>query len=165
MAKTCVRCVITLLCVILFETAILSNITSIPSVPDLLLICSVYIALLNGPTFGCVMSFAAGFMLDCMTGSPLGYNCFIRVIIGFIAGFIGRAIYFDGAFLPIVIGASSVAAKWLIVLLMSVFFPGVRALDIRSTAFLFELCTTSIFTPFVFAFLKLFRLQNTEASS
>lgn len=156
MAKTCVCCVLTLVCVILLETSILSNITALPSIPDILMICCVYIALLNGPTFGCAMSFAAGLMLDCASGSPLGYNSLIRVIIGFAAGYLGRAIYFDGAFLPVFIGAACIAAKWLIVLAMSVLFPGIRALDIKSTAFLFELGATGILSPFIFAFLGLF---------
>lgn len=157
MTKTCIYCVLTLLCVVILETAILSNITALPSVPDVLLMCSVFIALLNGPTFGCAISFVAGMMLDFASGSPLGYNAFIRVIIGFAAGFVGRAIYYDGVFLPILIGASSVVAKWLIVLIMSVLFPGVRMIDIRSTSFLFELGATSLLSPFLFAFLRLFK--------
>lgn len=156
MIKTCIHCVLTLLCAVMMETAILSNITALPSVPDLLLLCCVFIALLNGPTFGCVMSFVAGMMLDCAAGSPLGYNALVRVIIGFAAGYVGRAIYFDGAFLPIVIGAASIMAKWLIIMVMSVLFPAVRMLDIRSTTFIFDLGVTSVLSPFIFAFLRLF---------
>ena len=50
-----------LFCTALVETAILSNITVLPAVPDLLLLCSVYLSLLNGRGTGEADGFISGF--------------------------------------------------------------------------------------------------------
>lgn len=154
MVKICVKCLVVLLCAVMLETAILSNFTALPAVPDVVLLCALYFALRGGPTFGCALSFVSGFLLDCATGAPLGYNCLFRVVIGFAAGFVGRAIYFDGAFIPVLIGAFSVVATWAIIFVMSFLFPGVRAVAVNDAEALFYLLSTAFLAPIVFKLLS-----------
>ena len=73
---------------VLFETAVLSNIVILPVVPDLLLICSLYFSLQNGRLFGVASGFTGGLFLDFVSACPFGFNCLLRTIIGYVAGFL-----------------------------------------------------------------------------
>ena len=64
-----------LLCSIVLESSILSNISFFYVVPDFALICLLYFSLLNGKTFGELNGFASGLFLDFITGIPFGFNC------------------------------------------------------------------------------------------
>ena len=64
-----------LLCSVIVETSILSNISFLPAVPDLALICVLYFSFLNGKNYGQVSGFLSGLLLDFLSGSPLGFNC------------------------------------------------------------------------------------------
>jgi len=76
-----------ILCLLMIETAILSNISALPVVPDLLLLSTIYFSLVNGRTYGQLSGFASGLLLDFVSGVPLGFNCLYRTIIGYAAGF------------------------------------------------------------------------------
>ena len=69
------------------ETAILSNFSFLPAVPDLVLLASIYIVMMNGKTAGVIIGFTSGLILDFITGCPFGYNCLLRTIICYFAGF------------------------------------------------------------------------------
>ena len=79
-----------LLIVILFETALLSNIRLLPVVPDILLLVLLYISVFNGSLTGEVTGFFSGLMLDFLSAAPLGLNCLLRTLIGFIAGLFNK---------------------------------------------------------------------------
>ena len=53
-----------LLCATIIESSILSNISFLLVVPDLVLICSLYFSLLNGKTIGETTGFISGLFLD-----------------------------------------------------------------------------------------------------
>ena len=56
------------LCAVLIESTILSNISFLLVIPDLVLICSIYFAILNGRLYGEVNGLVSGLMLDFITG-------------------------------------------------------------------------------------------------
>lgn len=62
------------------ETAILSNLSFLPAVPDLVLLASLYIVMMNGKTAGVILGFVSGLILDFITGCPFGYNCLLRTL-------------------------------------------------------------------------------------
>ena len=73
-----------LLCFSLLETAILSNISVLPAVPDLVLLCVLYFSLINGRMYGESTGFISGLFLDFLSGAPFGFNCVLRTLIGYL---------------------------------------------------------------------------------
>ena len=60
MLKSFLISIFILLCATILESSILSNISFFYVVPDIVLICSIYFALLNGRTFGETTGFFSG---------------------------------------------------------------------------------------------------------
>ena len=157
MLKSFFVSVLILLCVVVLETAILSNMLFLPAVPDVLLIVSLYLSLHNGKVFGVSSGFVSGLFLDFLSVSPFGLHCLLRTIIGYVMGIFNKTLNMNGIFLPILIGFVVTLMKVLLVFIISVFFPdSVVPYSLLSKAFLFELCANSILTPLVFKFLSLF---------
>lgn len=144
-----------LLIVSLFESAILSNIIYFPAIPDILLLCSMYFSLLNGKTFGVCTGFVSGLMWDFLTGCPIGYNCLIRTVIGYIPGLFHKTINFNGFFIPAVFGFFGTISKVFIVWILYLFYPNVIInYDIISVSFAFELITNTLLAPLIFMLLR-----------
>ena len=147
-----------LFCTALVETAILSNITILPAVPDLLLLCSVYLSLLNGRGTGEADGFISGLFMDFLTGVPFGFNCLFRTIIGYSAGWFGKSIQYRGIIMPAVIGFSVTLLKVFLIWLISLFFPlVVNTYNLFSVQFVFELLANTLCAPFIFKLMDSFR--------
>lgn len=156
-----------ILCLLMIETAILSNISALPVVPDLLLLSTIYFSLINGRTYGQLSGFASGLLLDFVSGVPLGFNCLYRTIIGYAAGFFCGTLDFTGVFIPCVMGASGTIVKFFLIYIISLFFPAVTmAHGIISVYFLFEFVINIILAPIMFklfgAFEKLILICSSE---
>ncbi|MCR4822250.1 MAG: rod shape-determining protein MreD [Treponema sp.] len=147
-----------ILCSVIFETAILSNLLFLPAVPDFLLIITLYVSVYNGRLFGVSTGFVSGLFMDFLTVSPFGLHCLLRTIIGYVAGIFNKTLNMNGMFLPFLIGFIATLFKVLLIGIISVFFPdSIVPYSLFSKPFLFELIANSIFTPFVFKFLDIFR--------
>lgn len=152
---------------VVLETAILSNILFLPAIPDLLLICVLYVSLNNGSLYGSVSGFISGLFLDFMSASPFGLNCLLRTIIGYVAGKFNKTLNINGFFLPALLGLCATLVKAFIVWIISIFFPGsVVPYNFISLKFIFELVANAVLTPLIFKFLKIFShmllLENEE---
>ena len=146
-----------LFCLALIETSILSNISILPVVPDLVLIASMYLSLLNGRGMGEICGFTSGLILDFFSGAPFGFNCIFRTIIAYIAGFFGRTINYQGFIIPFVIGLIATFVKAMLVWLISLFYTSVQNYEIFSLNFLFELILNALLTPFIFKLISCFK--------
>ena len=135
----------------IIESSILSNISFLLVVPDLVLICSIYVALLNGKLYGEISGFISGIFLDFITGVPLGLNCVYRTIIGYISGLV----------IPMSSVGIATLTKRLLLFLISLFFPklNLNTYSIISYSFLFEFCANIILAPVIFKFLSFFKQQ------
>ena len=157
MIKSFTVTAIILLGAVILETAILSNMLFLPAVPDLLLIISLYISVNNGKLFGVSSGFLSGLFLDFLSISPFGLNCFLRTIIGYIAGTFNKTLNMNGIFLPILIGFIATLIKVLIIWVISIFFQNsVNPYNLLSKSFCFEIAANSLLTPLVFKFLDIF---------
>ena len=92
-------------CFLIIETAILSNIVFLPVVPDLVLLCLIYISFFNGCSAGEIHGFFTGFLVDFLSAAPLGLNSLLRTIIGFLTGLLKNMFNIDKIFFPAILGA------------------------------------------------------------
>ena len=149
--------VLILLCFVIFDVAILSNMLFLPAIPDFLLIISLYLSVHNGKLFGVASGFVSGIFLDFLSVSPFGLHSLLRTIIGYSAGIFNKTLNMQGIFLPILIGFFATGTKMLLIFLISVFFPdSVVPYALFSREFLFEIVANSLLTPLVFKFLDIF---------
>lgn len=159
MARSVLLSTFIFLCVTVIESSILSNISVLYVVPDLVLICAVYFSLLNGKTAGVTNGFISGLLMDFITGVPLGFNCLYRSLLGYLYGLFSSTIIISGIMVPVLSVAIGTVAKTLLVQLIALFFPNVNiyVTGIISYQFLFEFMENVILAPFVFKFLGFFR--------
>ncbi|UKI52630.1 MAG: rod shape-determining protein MreD [Treponema sp.] len=133
------------------ETAILSNLSFLPAVPDLVLLASLYIVMMNGKTAGVILGFVSGLILDFITGCPFGYNCLLRTLICYFAGFFNKNLNLAGFFIPFLIGLCGTFAKVFITWLISLFYPNtVVTYSMISVSFFTELLLNSVLAPMIF---------------
>mgnify|MGYP003571298949 CR=1 FL=1 len=148
-----------LLCVTIIESSILSNISFLYVVPDLVLICSIYFSILNGRTVGVSTGFVSGLFLDFVTGVPFGFNCLYRTIIGYVSGLFTNTIIVSGLMVPMLTVGIGTLAKSILVHIIALFFPNLNiyVTGIISYQLLFEFIENVLLAPFIFKFLGFFK--------
>ncbi|NLC93880.1 MAG: rod shape-determining protein MreD [Treponema sp.] len=158
MGKSIILSTFILLCSVIIESSILSNIYFLQVVPDIVLICSIYFSLLNGKTYGETTGFISGLLLDFISGVPFGFNCLFRTIIGYISGLFSKTIIISGIFIPMISIGIATILKYFLIILISVFYPTVitHVTSIISYKFLFELIANIILAPFIFKLLSFY---------
>ena len=157
MIKSSLFSILILFLCVLVQAGVLSNIYFLPSVPDLVLICSVYFALNNGCVFGQSMGFIGGLFIDFLSGATFGLNCFIRTIIGYTCGYFKKSININSFLVGLFIGFFATILKALLIYLCSFLFPNmINTYNFFSSIFIFEVIINSILTPIVFKFLRSF---------
>ena len=152
MAKSIIVSTLILFFTAILEASIFSNISFFIVVPDFLLICSIYFSLLNGKFYGETTGFPSGLFLDFITGVPLGLNCLLRTILGYIFGLFSETVIISGIIMPVLSVGVGTLAKRLLLILIGILFPGcnVSIYGFVSTQFLFEFCANVILAPFIF---------------
>ena len=139
------------------ETTILSNFSFLLAVPDLVILASIYIAMMNGKAAGVIIGFISGMLLDFITGCPFGYNCLLRTIICYFAGFFNKNLNFKGIFIPFLIGLCGTFAKVFVTWLISLFYQNtVITYSMISVSFFTELLLNSILAPVIFKIIGCF---------
>ncbi len=157
MVKNYFSSLLVLLFAALMEGAVLSNITILPAVPDLVLICLIYISINNGKLFGEISGFFGGLFLDFISASPFGLNCLIRTILGFLGGLFQKTMNTDGILIPCILGFIATIIKAVLLWIVSILFPStVTKYNPFSLLFLFELGMNAILTPLIFKLLRMF---------
>lgn len=159
MAKSILISTLFLLSATIVESSILSNISFLFVVPDFVLMCSIYFSLLNGKIVGETTGFFSGMFLDFVSGVPLGFNCLIRTIIGYLFGIFSGSLIISGILVPVLSVGIGTILKVILIQLVALFFPNISIYitGIFSYEFLFELGINIILAPLVFKFLSLFR--------
>jgi len=158
MVKQYLRALLILFATVIVESAILSNIYVLPCVPDIVLIFTVYLAILNGKTFGELSGFGSGLIMDFFTGVPLGFNTLLRTIIGYTFGHFHKKVIIGRVFIPMVSVGTATLLKAFVTWLITLFFPlTINQLNVFSHKFLFELCANIILAPVFFRFIGYFQ--------
>lgn len=156
MVRSFFTTILAMFCFLLFETAVVSNLTFLPAIPDFLLIITVFISLNCGSLLGESTGFVSGFLLDFMSASPLGLNALLRTILGFIFGLFHDVLNTSSILLQFIYGAVATIVKSIVIYFISFFFNGVVPYSLFSQIFLTEILLNALFTPIIFQFLSLF---------
>lgn len=157
MTKSFLCSILIILGASLIESTILSNLYILPVIPDLVLICSVYISLLNGRTYGQLTGFVSGLTLDFITGVPFGLNCIFRTITGYVYGLFANHIVITGLIIPVVTVGTATLLKTILIWVISLFYTAINPVSIISSNFLIELLFNIVLSPVVFKFLSFFK--------
>lgn len=157
MIKTFLYNFLAIILFLLFQTSVLSNITVLPAIPDLLLIYTVFIALHAGPMTGQLTGFSTGLLIDFLSAGPLGLNCLLRTLTGFSFGLFQKVLSTKGFFLPMFYVCIATLLKVILLFFISIFFPtGIVNYNLFSKTFIYEIIFNSVLAPFVFMLLSLF---------
>lgn len=142
----------------LIQSTLLSHLAVLQAVPDLALGVVVYVAYVNGTMTGQTLGFSSGLILDFISAAPLGYNAFVRTIIGALAGLLKGTFFLDVAVLPMALCALATVVKALLVWLAALLFAGaVPHYRLDSPLLWTELAYNTVTAPALFALLNLFR--------
>ena len=143
----------------IIESSILSNLSFLIVVPDLILISSIYFSLLNGKIYGETTGFISGIFLDCITGTPLGFNSLYRTLIGYITGIFSNTVIISGIILPMLSVAIATLSKRLFIIIISLFYQNTKMFiyGFISSEFLFEFIANIILAPIIFKLLSFFK--------
>ena len=152
-----------LVSITVLESTVFKKVLSGFVIPDIGLIMIIFYANSRGNMEGQIAGFVAGLAEDFISLSPLGFNCLIKTIIGFISGSTKSKIYIDPILFPVFLVLFFTLLKGLIAAVVcSVFLKPEIAPVVFSSKFLFEIVLNTFIAPFVFAFMKLVKLYRIE---
>jgi rod shape-determining protein MreD len=92
-----------LLGAVLLQVAIAPRIAVFGVVPDLLLLVVITLALVEGPTAGAVVGFAAGLLTDLVATGPIGPSALVLSLVGYFAGSLSASLFAEGWWLPVIV--------------------------------------------------------------
>lgn len=81
-------------------------------VPNFLLLATISLALVEGPTYGAISGFACGLAFDLLSTAPVGPMTLVLSATGFIAGLLEANVFAEGWLLPLtVLAIASLATE------------------------------------------------------
>ena len=155
--------IIILTAVTVFESTVVRTFFKNLILPDLALVIIIFYANSKGSMEGQLSGFASGIVEDFISLSPLGFNCIIKTVMGYVSGFTRNKIYFDPILFPVIIAAAATLIKgFLAVLVSSIFLESGQAPLVFTSRFGMEILLNAVSAPFVFAVMKLLRLYRID---
>ncbi len=123
--------------------------------PDLSLIILVYFSLRFGSSTSQFSGFASGLMEDFLSLSPLGFNCFIKTVIGFLTGLFHERLLMDPIIFPIItLIVVTIFKGVLSVLLIELFHISIDSVMVFSNGFFLEIVLNALLAPLIFQMLR-----------
>lgn len=120
------------------QTTLLQFLTIGGVKPDLVLVIVIYLGLIEGPNIGCLSGFSLGLFEDAYSGMSLGgVNALSKTIVGFLSGLLGKRLYTQGLFAPMICVGLGTVLDVLLSLSLSLhgFTPGWKSLLIYETLY------------------------------
>lgn len=104
--------VVALLGAAILQAAIAPYLAIGGTVPNLLLLVVVTLALVEGPNWGCVSGFFGGLMFDLVGTGPIGPMALVLSVVGYVTGTLQANLFAEGWLLPLtVLGVASLFAE------------------------------------------------------
>ncbi len=142
----------------LIQASVLSNLTILPAIPDLVLLLVLYVSLKNGGACGCTSGFLSGIIMDFASASPLGLNAITKTIAGFVTGKFNPAFMQQKFFVPVAVAIGSTLLKAILMIVLAFFFGDkIIRYGIVSSMLWFEVAANAICAPFMFMLLNAFK--------
>jgi len=124
--------------------------------PDILFIVIVYLSYNFGSFYGETCGFIGGLLNDCVSRSPLGLLAFPKMVIGFVAGMLGRDVFKNNLLTIMLIMFIASLIKGVITLMLCYAFSEASASQVV-TIIIPEAVYNSFVSPIIFILLdKLF---------
>jgi rod shape-determining protein MreD len=143
----------------ILQSTLFSHLEIHHTVPDLALGILVFSAYTNGSMTGQLTGFFSGFLIDFLSAAPLGFNAFIRTVIGFLTGLMKGTFFLDIFFLPMGLCAGATMVKAFLFFLLHLLFGRVIPVyPLQGPTLWVELLLNSLSAPILFGFLKFFSL-------
>lgn len=147
--------------VILVQTTLLKNVKIAGARPDFALILLIFFANQRGKMEGQLLGFFSGFMEDLLSLSPLGFHTLIKTATGYIFGITKGKIFVDPILIPIVLVAAGSLLKLILSLVLaSIFLEDTMIQMVVGSKVWIELGFNALLAPFVFGFLRLFKIYK-----
>jgi rod shape-determining protein MreD len=157
MGKNVIWGIVFILIAAILQSTLLSRLQIYHAVPDLALGILVFIAYNNGMMTGQLTGFFSGFLLDFLSAAPLGFNAFIRTMVGSLTGLIKGTFFLDVFFLPMGLCAGATLFKALLILILHILFARtIPAYSLKGPTLWVELLLNSLSAPVLFGLLKFF---------
>lgn len=143
---------------VLLQSTILKFIAIEGVIPDISLIAIVFLANKNGRILGETAGFAAGIAEDLLSLSPLGFHALLKTVLGFLFGFTKGVVFLDAVLMPVLMTSVATVLKLILISILNAFIH-LPSLTFAFFSFqtLIEIGYTLLLSPFIFAFLGLFR--------
>lgn len=140
---------------ILIQTTILNNLPLNIS-PDISMIMLVYFSIRYGSATSQLSGFASGLMQDFVSLSPLGFNCFIKTVLGFVTGIFHDRLIMDPILFPILsVSVVTIFKGILQFLLIELFSIPLSVSRVFSSNLLMEILINALLAPVIFQFLRI----------
>ncbi|MEW5814919.1 MAG: rod shape-determining protein MreD [Spirochaetota bacterium] len=151
-----------LICLSVFiRTTLFQHIQIAGASPDLALILLVFFANRQGSLRTEIAGFISGLVEDFLSLSPLGFNAFIKTLIGYIFGITRGKILIDAVLMPAVLLTIATLLKSLGGIILILLFLNPELLkNIFSVKVLVEIAMNALLSPFIFAVFKILRAFN-----
>jgi rod shape-determining protein MreD len=143
----------------LFRYGVVAGVT-----PDMVMLVLIHTANHHGSFKGQVSGFVAGLVQDLISLAPLGYNAFVRTVIGFLYGLFRGKLFVDPIFAPIVMAAIATILKALMSFVLFSMFAPDHAGTAFAARFAVELGLNCVLSPFVYAILRAVGMIRTATS-
>ncbi|WP_418790745.1 rod shape-determining protein MreD [Phosphitispora sp. TUW77] len=88
---------------LILQSTIFSHLTVAGVKPDLVLIMTVFYALLHGSREGAIAGAIGGLLQDLMFGQNVGMNALAKIIVGYVFGSLEKKIYKENILIPMAI--------------------------------------------------------------
>ena len=142
----------------LLQSTLLSRLAVYHAVPDLALGILVVTAYNNGAMTGQLTGFLSGLPLDFLSAAPLGFNTFVRTLIGASVGMLRGVFFLDTLLLPVALCGGATLAKALAFRMLRLLFgAAVPAYAALSPVLWVECALNAALAPLLFGLLKLFK--------
>jgi len=159
-AKNIITSSLLIIAAALLQSTLLAQVVPYRAVPDIALLILVYTSYQRGVMTGQITGFASGIFLDFLSYAPLGFNAFIRVIIGAASGLL-RGFSVDAVFLPALLAAAATLSKAALALALHILFAGATpAYSLRTPSLWLELAFNMVLSPFIFALLRFISMSQ-----
>lgn len=146
------------ICALILQSTLFSIISIGGVKPDLTLIMLIFISYRKGHVAGQVAGFSAGLIEDFLSLTPLGFHSLIKTLIGFLYGYIQGRVVIDFIVIPVLLVTVGTIIKlflsWVVSLIFSITQVHIYFFHLNT---LIEIAYNAVLTPFIFAFLNLFK--------